>query len=71
MISFNDEVCSNFEMAIQKEWLETNGLGGYASSTIVGSNTRGYHGLLIAATKPPLQRMLLLSKLEEILIVGD
>ena len=47
--------------------METNGIGGYASSTTVGANTRRYHGLLIAATKPPLGRTLLLSKLEEFL----
>jgi predicted glycogen debranching enzyme len=47
------------------EWLETNGLGGYASSTPSGLNTRRYHGLLVAATKPPVGRMVLLSKLDE------
>ena len=52
-----------------REWLETNGIGGYASSTITGMNTRRYHGLLVAATKPPVGRMVLLSKLEETLIV--
>jgi glycogen debranching enzyme len=54
---------------IAREWLETNGLGGFASSTMAGLNTRRYHGLLIAATKPPVGRMLLLSKLEETLVV--
>jgi predicted glycogen debranching enzyme len=49
------------------EWLETNGLGGFASSTIVCLNTRRYHGLLVAATKPPVGRFVLLSKLEETL----
>jgi predicted glycogen debranching enzyme len=52
-----------------REWLQTNGLGGYASSTTTGMNTRRYHGLLIAATKPPVGRMLLLSKLEETLVI--
>src|ERR1044071_4736668 len=47
------------------EWLETNGIGGYASSTACGMNTRRYHGLLVAATKPPVGRMVLLSKLDE------
>ncbi len=51
--------------------LETNGLGGYASSTIAGANTRRYHGLLIAALRPPTQRTLLLSKLEETLAETD
>jgi predicted glycogen debranching enzyme len=62
---------SDPEQALTLEWLETNGLGGYASSTIIGVNTRRYHGLLIAATKPPVGRMLLLSKLEETVIVGS
>jgi predicted glycogen debranching enzyme len=59
----------NIEEAAQREWLETNGLGGYASSTICGMNTRRYHGLLVAAAKPPVGRMVLLSKIEETLIV--
>ena len=71
MIAFDRTVCNNFEKAIQKEWLETNGIGGYASSTIIGVNTRGYHGLLIAATRPPLGRMMMLSKVEETLVLGD
>ena len=53
-----------------QEWLETNGLGGFASSTAAGMNTRRYHGLLTAATKPPVGRFVLLSKLEETLIIG-
>ena len=53
-----------------REWLETNGIGGFASSTETGMNTRRYHGLLVAATKPPVGRMVLLSKLEETLIAG-
>jgi glycogen debranching enzyme len=59
------------DIAIRREWLETNGLGGYASSTIAGLNTRRYHGLLIAATKPPVGRMLLLSKFEETLVIEE
>ena len=59
------------EAALGAEWLETNGLGGYASSTLTGTNTRRYHGLLVAATEPPVGRAVLLSKLEETLVVGD
>ncbi|MFB3880363.1 MAG: amylo-alpha-1,6-glucosidase [Armatimonadota bacterium] len=70
MIAFGRDVCGDWDRATSKEWLETNGLGGYASSTIVGANTRRYHGLLIAALRPPTQRTLLLSKLEETLVVG-
>lgn len=70
MIQFGQEICRNLEAALQREWLETNGLGGFASSTIVGLNTRRYHGLLTAATKPPVGRLVLLSKVEETLIIN-
>ncbi|MDE1889383.1 MAG: amylo-alpha-1,6-glucosidase [Planctomycetota bacterium] len=66
-IIFNKDICHDLSKSVEKEWLETNGIGGYASSTIIGANTRRYHGLLMAATKPPLGRTLLLSKLEEFL----
>ena len=69
MISFNEEICTNFESASSREWLETNGIGGFASATIAGANTRRYHGLLTAAVKPPLGRVTMLSKFEETLIV--
>ncbi len=71
MIEFDPAICANLAEANRREWLETNGLGGFASSTITGLNTRRYHGLLIAATTPPAGRMALLSKLEETLIVGE
>ena len=67
MIRFGQDVCGNVEAALRREWLETNGLGGFASSTINGLNTRRYHGLLVAATKPPVGRLVLLSKFEETL----
>jgi len=69
MIQFEQQTCSNLEFALRREWLETNGIGGFASSTIIGLNTRRYHGLLVAATKPPVGRLLLLSKLEETLFI--
>ena len=50
---------------LKKEWIITNGIGGYASSTIVGANTRKYHGLLIAPLTPPARRNLILSKVDE------
>jgi len=56
-------------MITTDEWLETNGIGGFSSSTITGLNTRRYHGLLTAATKPPVGRLVLLSKLEETLVI--
>jgi predicted glycogen debranching enzyme len=71
MIQFGPETCSDLGVALAKEWLETNGIGGFASSTIMGLNTRRYHGLLVAATKPPVGRFVLLLKLEEILFIGE
>src|SRR5947207_2227256 len=71
MIEMDQESCRNLERALSHEWLETNGIGGFASSTITGLNTRRYHGLLTAATKPPVGRIVLLSKLEETLVIGD
>ena len=57
-----------FDRAIEHEWLETNGLGGWASSSIIGTNTRRYHGLLVAAVNPPTERYVMLSKMDEALI---
>jgi predicted glycogen debranching enzyme len=70
MISCKRDICANLDAARQREWLETNGIGGFASSTIAGLNTRRYHGLLVAATHPPVGRYVLLSKLDETLTVG-
>ena len=69
MIQFSGHALSDLDLTLRREWLETNGIGGFASSTIIGPNTRRYHGLLVAATKPPVGRIVLLSKLEEILII--
>lgn len=59
------------EDGLNKEWLLTNGIGGYSNSTILGCNTRKYHGLLIAPLSPPAQRYLILSKVDESLSVGE
>lgn len=56
--------CRNFEISSKKEWLLTNGIGGYAMGTVSTANTRRYHGLLVAATQPPATRMVLLASLE-------
>ncbi|HET9824836.1 MAG TPA: amylo-alpha-1,6-glucosidase [Chitinophagaceae bacterium] len=61
----------DYRQATQHEWLETNGLGGWASSSIIGCNTRRYHGLLTAAVVPPADRMALVSKLDETIIVNN
>lgn len=69
MIQFGPDICKNLDAARTREWLETNGIGGFASSTIAGINTRRYHGLLVASLKPPVERFVLLSKFEETLIL--
>jgi predicted glycogen debranching enzyme len=69
-ITLGEEVVQDFELSSRLEWIEANGLGGYASSTASGANTRRYHGLLVAAAKRPFDRRVLLSKLEEKLSVG-
>src|SRR5882724_515121 len=61
----------DFDAALQYEWLETNGLGGWSSSTLCGCNTRRYHGLLVAATNPPAERICLVSKLDETIVSGS
>lgn len=65
MIAFGREVCSHLATAEAREWLVTNGIGGFAMGTIAGVLTRRYHGLLVAALKPPVGRTLLLAKLDE------
>ncbi len=67
--SFDQSECQNLKHALAKEWLETNGLGGFASSTIIGANTRRQHGLLVASLRPPVDRHVLLSKMEERVVV--
>ena len=71
MIAFDKDTCSDFETALSKEWLETNGLGGFSSSTLIGCNTRRYHGILVAATHPPVGRMMLVNGFEEWVVLGD
>lgn len=55
----------NLENGLDKEWIITNGIGGYSSSTIIGANTRKYHGLLVAPLTPPARRFLVFSKIDE------
>lgn len=69
MITIPRTILSDLEAALTREWLVTNGIGGYASSTVAGANTRRYHGLLVASFPPPLERQVLLAKVDEELIV--
>ena len=70
MINFDSAICTDFIAASSREWLETNGIGGFASGTISGANTRRYHGVLTAATEPPLGRITMVSKVEETVAVA-
>lgn len=65
MTVFNSSILTDFRAASSREWLETNGLGGFSSGTLSGANTRRYHGLFTSATEPPLGRIRMLSKLED------
>jgi len=65
-IQFGREICGDLAAAESREWLITNGIGGYASGTIAGSQTRRYHGLLVAALQPPVGRTQLVSAVDEI-----
>jgi predicted glycogen debranching enzyme len=65
-VQFGHEICGDLEAAESREWLVTNGIGGYASGTVAGSQTRRYHGLLIAALQPPVGRTLLVWAIDEI-----
>ncbi len=65
-IEFGRAICGDLSSAATREWIVTNGIGGYASGTVAGLHTRRYHGLLVAALNPPLGRTLLLTKLDEV-----
>lgn len=70
-IQIQKAILQDPKQALELEWLETNGLGGWSSSSIIGCNTRNYHGILIAAVKPPTDRYLMLSRLDESLIIDQ
>lgn len=65
------EVLGTLAEASDREWLVTDGLGGFAMGTAGGLRTRRYHGLLVVATRPPIGRMLGLAALDPVLVIGD
>src|SRR5437773_714451 len=65
LVHFGREICGDLDAALRREWLVTNGVGGYASGTVAGVNTRSYHGLLVAALTPPVERTVLVGGLVE------
>jgi predicted glycogen debranching enzyme len=70
MIQVGREVCGYFRRAVQREWLVTNGIGGYAMGTLCGANSRRYHGYLVAALNPPVERRVFVAQLEEQAAIG-
>ena len=64
-ILIDQDECRDYSRSVCLEWFETDGTGSYAMGTVAGPNTRRYHGLLVAALAPPVQRNLLLAKVEE------
>jgi predicted glycogen debranching enzyme len=68
-IQLDREITQDFERATGVEWLEPNGLGGWAGTTVAGAHSRRYHGLLVAATRPE-RRTVLLSRLDETIHAG-
>ncbi len=70
MLHFPADAARDFDAPVQREWLVTNGIGGYAMGTLNGARTRRYHGLLIAALQPPVGRWLMATALRDSLEVG-
>ena len=70
MYVFGPDSWRDFQRGTEKEWLVANGLGGYAAGTLIGANTRKYHGVLVAAHDPPAGRTLHLAKVDERLECG-
>ena len=68
---FGSQLCGDLDAASSREWLVTDGLGGFAMGTVGGLRTRRYHGLLVPATEPPGGRMLGLASLDPVLVIGD
>jgi predicted glycogen debranching enzyme len=69
-VTLGREVCGDLGQALRREWLVTNGIGGYGAGTVAGCQTRRYHGLLVTAEKPPAGRTLRLVDLDVVISVG-
>ncbi len=70
-IVFGRQVCGDLTQSATRDWLVTDGLGGFAMGTVAGLRTRRYHGLLVVATAPPIGRHLGLAALDPVLVLGD
>lgn len=71
MIAFGRQVCGDLDAAAAREWLATDGLGGYAMGTVAGLGTRRYHGLLVVAEPGASVRRLGLAALDPVVRIGD
>jgi len=65
------DICSDLNASLDREWLVTNGIGGYASGSIAGATTRCYHGLLVASLHPPVERTVMVAKIDEEVVLPD
>src|SRR2546421_12885746 len=63
-LQIDHTICGDLQHGLNREWLVTNGIGGYASGSLLGATTRSYHGLLVAALHPPVERTVLVAKLD-------
>ena len=70
-LSVGPDICRNVQAGLDHEWFVTNGLGGYAAGSVAGATTRSYHGLLVAALHPPVERDVLITKIDETLELPD
>ena len=68
MISLTRDLLTDFDAVTRREWLVTNGIGGFASGTLAGMNSRRYHGLLIASLRPPVERVAMVSKVDAVAV---
>jgi predicted glycogen debranching enzyme len=64
-LSVGSTICNNVQAGLDREWFVANGLGGYAAGSIVGGTTHSYHGLPVAALDPPVERDVLVTKIDE------
>jgi predicted glycogen debranching enzyme len=70
-LQIDHAICSDLQRCLDREWLVTNGIGGYAAGSLPGATTRSYHGLLVAALHPPVERTVLVAKFDEEITLPD
>ena len=70
-LSLGPDICKNVQAGLDHEWYVTNGFGGYAAGSLIGATTRSYHGLLVAALCPPVERDVLITKIDEAIELPD